>query len=294
MSEVLPLFKSHYSVGKSILTLYPQGSSDGTGPDSVIDICADNKLDHFYLVDDSMTGFMEAYQNSLEAKIDLRFGLIINICSDVTVKNKDYDLLESKCVIFCKNRKGYEKLLDIASFASTEGFYYKPRIDYKYLNDNWCDESLTLAIPFYDSFIHKNKFKMSNIVPDFSVIKPIFFLESNDLPFDDTLREHVLKYCDNNYQTQEVKSIYYKDRKDFEAYLTFRCISDSSPGRAKRTLSKPGFDHMCSNEFSFESWAEINKRTKSIALTRKKSSNTRKASGNTNKDYKELNESYGI
>ena len=79
MSEVLPLFKSHYSVGKSILTLYPQGSSDGTGPDSVIDICADNKLDHFYLVDDSMTGFREAYQNSLEAKIDLRFGLIINI-----------------------------------------------------------------------------------------------------------------------------------------------------------------------------------------------------------------------
>jgi hypothetical protein len=51
---------------------------------------------------------------------------------------------------------------------------------------------------------------------------------------------------------------------------------------------------MCSNEFSFESWAEANKRTKSIALTRKKSSNTRKASGNTNKDYKELNESYGI
>ena len=97
---------------------------------------------------------------------------------------------------------------------------------------------------------------MGNIIPDFSQIKPKFFLENNDLPFDSALRKHVLSYCEDKYETQEVKSIYYKEKKDFPAYLTFRCISDSAPGRAKRTLAKPNFDHMCSNEFSFESWYE--------------------------------------
>ena len=55
MDKVLPLFKSHYSIGRSILTLHPKGSSDGVGPDSIIDICADSGLKELYLVDDSMT-----------------------------------------------------------------------------------------------------------------------------------------------------------------------------------------------------------------------------------------------
>jgi len=256
MFEVLPLFKSHYSIGKSILTLGSAGSSEETGPDSIIDICSTAKLDHFYLVDDSMTGFMEAYHNASDAGIDLRFGLRLSICNDISLKEKNSNLFEYKCILFCKNKAGYERLLQISSFASTEGFYYNPRIDYKSLSQYWNDKDLSFVVPFYDSFIHNNKFKMSNIVPDLSDINPIFFLERNDLPFDESLRESVLSYCDGKYQTQEVKSIYYKNKKDFPAYLTFRCISDSAPGRAKRTLAKPNFDHMCSNEFSFESWYE--------------------------------------
>ena len=256
MNEVTPLFKSHYSIGKSILTLNSLGSSDESGPDSIIDICSQAKLDSFYLGDDSMTGFMEAYHNAKEAKMQLRFGLRLSICEDINFKDKSSDYLESKCILFCKNKAGYERLLDISSTASTEGFYYVPRIDYKSLDKFWDDKDLLYTVPFYDSFIHKNKFRMSNIIPDFSRLNPVFLLESNDLPFDDCLREHVLSYCKDKYETKEVKSIYYKNKKDFPAYLTFRCISDSAPGRAKRTLAKPNFDHMCSNEFSFESWYE--------------------------------------
>tara|TARA_Y100000361_G_scaffold113389_1_gene103805 strand:- start:2560 stop:3336 length:777 start_codon:yes stop_codon:yes gene_type:complete len=256
MNGALPLFKSHYSIGKSILTLGALGSSDGVGPDSIIDICSEAKLDHLYLVEDSMTGFLEAYSNALEAGIDLRFGLRLTVCEDMTYKQKDYSSHESKCVIFCKNKKGYERLLKISSKASTDGFYYAPRIDYDSLWEYWDDNDLTFVVPFYDSFIHKNKLAMGNIIPDFHNFSPLFFLESNDLPFDRSLRKHVLNYCKDQYETQEVHSVYYKNKKDFPAYLTFRCISDSAPGRAKRTLAKPNFDHMCSNEFSFESWYE--------------------------------------
>ena len=46
------------------------------------------------------------------------------------------------------------------------------------------------------------------------------------------------------------QTIYYKDKKDFKAYLTFKCINNRS------VLDKPQFDHMCSDEFCFESWKE--------------------------------------
>ena len=67
MDKVLPIFRSHYSIGRSILTLNPLVSSDGAGPDSIIDICHEAKLKTFYLVDDSMSGFLEAYTNSQDA-----------------------------------------------------------------------------------------------------------------------------------------------------------------------------------------------------------------------------------
>ena len=89
MHEVLPLFKSHYSIGKSILTLADAGSSDATGPDSVIDICLDNKLKTFYLIEDGMTGFLEGYYNSVSNNLDMRFGLRVTLCRDMNDKDKD-------------------------------------------------------------------------------------------------------------------------------------------------------------------------------------------------------------
>ena len=42
--NIIPLFKSQYSIGKSILTLEKAESSQDDGPDSIIDICLKNNL----------------------------------------------------------------------------------------------------------------------------------------------------------------------------------------------------------------------------------------------------------
>ena len=42
------------------------------------------------------------------------------------------------------------------------------------------------------------------------------------------------------------KSIYYKLKKDFLAYMTFKCINN------RTTLEKPNMDHLSSNEFCWE------------------------------------------
>ena len=61
-----------------------------------------------------MTGFMEAYSNALSwYRFEVR--LRLTVCEDMTYKQKDHSSHESKCVIFCKNKKGYERLLKISS-----------------------------------------------------------------------------------------------------------------------------------------------------------------------------------
>ena len=68
---VLPLFKSHYSLGRSILTLEKKETQLINGPDSIIDICLDHEIKDFYLVEDSMGSFLQAYSNTKDE--DLSF-----------------------------------------------------------------------------------------------------------------------------------------------------------------------------------------------------------------------------
>ena len=92
----------------------------------------------------------------------------------------------------------------------------------------------------------------SSCIPDLSFTEPIFVLEDNSIPFDHLVRSQVENFTDRKHETIEAKSIFYKNRKDFKAYLTFRCINNRS------SLDKPNLEHMTSREFSLESWKEKN------------------------------------
>ena len=69
---MVPLFKTHFSIGKSILRL-----------DDVDRIATDNNIDEIYLVEDSMTGFPEAFRLFGNR---LRFGLRLSIFNDDNLK----------------------------------------------------------------------------------------------------------------------------------------------------------------------------------------------------------------
>ena len=119
------------------------------------------------------------------------------------------------------------------------------------LQDFWDDKDLQLCVPFYDSFLFKNSLTFAVCFPKFDFTKPIFFTEDNDMPFDYIIKKKVETYChENKFQSLPVKSVYYELRDDFKAYLTFRCINN------RTTLDNPRFDHLCSSEFSFQSWKE--------------------------------------
>ena len=250
--NVIPLFKSHYSLGRSILTLQTPDSCIEDGPNSIINLATENNMKKLFLVEDNMSSFLEAYTHCKENDLHLIYGIRMTFCPDMNEKSEDSRSKSCKYILFIKNTEGYKKLINIYSAAAKTGFYYEPRMDFKTLKENWCNDSLLLAVPFYDSFIYKNSLTCSVCIPEIDFTKPVFFTESNNLPFDDLLEEKVKKYCHKKYKIVKAKSIYYKLKDDFKSYLTFRCINNRS------TLNRPQLDHMCSDEFCLESWKEQN------------------------------------
>ena len=194
----IPIFKSHYSISRSILTLKEEGVSKSTEPDSIIDICKEYGLENCLLVDEHIGGILESSKVFDKAGLNYNFGLRLTICDDMKKKNKEALNSNWKCNIILKHPDGYKNLIKISSKASVDGFYYEPRIDFKTLKELWNNDYFDLAVPFYDSFLFQNVFKLKSIFVDFDFCKPVFFIEDHGLIYDDILSKKVVDYCKSN------------------------------------------------------------------------------------------------
>lgn len=256
--KTLACFKSHYSIGKSILTLDDSPKIENS-PVSIFALAKEADLNEVVLVEDNFSGFLEAFKNAKAAKRKLIFGIRMYLTESIKDKTPEAVRKRSKIIVFIKNTEGYGDLCRIWTLAASEGLFSgrsqeakTPHIDHPNLKKLWT-KNLSLAIPFYDSFLYANTFGCGTCVPDFSSIEPVFFREDNNLPFDQILHAKLEKYLSiSSYPVIDAKSIFYDAREDFIAYLTARCINNRS------TLEKPDLDHMGSDEFCFESWKEAN------------------------------------
>lgn len=247
---MIPLFSSHFSLGRSILTLEKANKSKDNGPDSIIDLAIKHNFKDVFLLETSIASFPDAYEAFKESGLNLRFGLKLICCNNIEDKSEESLKTNHKICIFFRNTQGYYDAIKIWSKAATVGKYYEPRIDIENLKMLWNNDNLLLAIPFYDSFLFKNNIEGARCLPNFEFTKPIFFVENNDLPFDFVMRDIVSYYCKDKHEIQEAKSIFYANRVDFKAFQTFRCISKRS------VLSNPKLSNHCSAEFCLESLLE--------------------------------------
>ena len=209
---------------------------------------------------------MEAKNNSEELGIQLVFGLRLKLSTNGTSwetssvsepskgsKGSKGDDSIHKVIVFAKDDQGCILLNNIYSKVFCE---FNGIGNYNLLKKHWNNDHLRLCVPFYDSFLFHNTLMFGNCIPELSFCDPVFFIEKNDLPFDDMLNDKVLKYCKvHGHSTELTKSIYYKSRDDLESYQVYKCVCNRRFGRG-RSLSNPGFDHLGSREFCFESWKE--------------------------------------
>ena len=90
-----PLFKSQFSVGKSILTA-----------EKILDIAQSNSLERVVMVEDSFYGFRVFNNLFQESGIPLVFGLTMSVVNDEMSEEER----PSKLVFFAKNNEGIKSL----------------------------------------------------------------------------------------------------------------------------------------------------------------------------------------
>lgn len=243
---MIPIFTSHFSIGKSILTLDHPSKTKPGGADSIFSISEDLGLQEIVIVESSMTGFLKAYNTAKELNKKIIFGLKLNVRGPGESEESNG---QHKIIIFAKDGEGCKLLNKIYSraFAENDGW-----TTFEEIKDLWNEKSLKMAVPFYDSFIFNNTMTFNNCIPDFRFTDPTFFVEKNNLPFDSLIEDRVKEYAaSHNFPVELVKSILYKTKSDAEALQTYKCIC----GRQfqNKTLSKPNLDHFGSDEFCAES-----------------------------------------
>jgi DNA polymerase III alpha subunit len=236
------LFKTHHSIKKGIIQTNDKGSSDGAL--NLSDLVCKYEIDPCYVVDDTLAGIWPIYKT---LSVPLIFGLRINFVNDAQDKSPESNQSAHKNIIFAKNEEGYKKLIKLSTKANIDYLLSEPRIDYNYYH-SIKDDSLVLAIPFYDSFLDKNLMQGGQCVPDFRSEKPYVFLENNNLPFDSALRNKAQQFAESNgFETVETQTVYYENPSHALAYQAFRC-TDRSGGK-HRTMEKPELDHFGSSFF---------------------------------------------
>jgi len=245
---MIPIFTSQYS-GKSILTFDSPDKAKKNHKQSIVAICKEAEIAQPFIVDDKMTGFMEMYENCRDEGLSPRFGL------RYPFNNGGEDEDNQKIIIFCKNTEGYRRLIRIHNNSNKHnGGVISPEI----FDEYWSDDDLMLVIPFYDSYIFNNLLQPKTCYPPSVKAQPaLFFVEDNSLPFDMVLANHLRGMG----ETLLVKSIYYKNKKDFNTWLTYRCALNLAVAGKRRSLEEPNFDHCSSNEFCWESYVERQKNT---------------------------------
>ena len=228
-----PLFKSQFSVGKSILTA-----------EKILNIAQLNSLERVVMVEDSFYGLRVFNQLFQENNVSLVFGIRLSVLNDEMVENER----SSKLVFFARNNEGLKTIKRLYSDASLND--RNSLILSHYSVEDFKD--VKVAVPFYDSYIYNNLFHFGLSHLGLKGLDPIFFIEDNNHPFDFQIRS-VIEGLDVG--TKMVKTILHHNKDDFEAFQMYKASCSRSQGRAP-TFQNPNLDHFCSDEFCWESYKD--------------------------------------
>ena len=232
----IPLFKTHFSIGRSILQ-----------PKDIFDIKSEYNLSEIVVVEDSFYGFRSINNVAQELGIKLIFGIRLSV-----VENS-FSELPSKLIFFAKNNDGINniKALYSKTFENKEIVLNLSEVDELFFNN------VKIGVPFYDSYIYNNLFYFGLSHLELSKFDHFYFIEDNNHPFDFFIKNQVNRVTMNGSKQpiQNAKSIYYKNKEDFEAFQMYKAICNRSNGK-NPSYSNPNLNHFCSNEFCWQSYLE--------------------------------------
>ncbi len=103
--------------------------------DKLFSACKQKGMDTVAITDHgNMFGTLYFAEEAKKAGIKAIIGCELYLCDDYTAKSGSQH--NDHLILLCKNKQGYKNLIKLDSIAYVDGFYYKPRIDYKTLAEH--------------------------------------------------------------------------------------------------------------------------------------------------------------
>ena len=178
----------------------------------------------------NMFGTLYFAEEAKKAGIKYIIGCEMYVCDDYTQKNEkqSYDHL----ILLCKNKQGYKNLIKMVSIAYVDGFYYKPRIDYKTLAEH--SEGLICLSACLAGRVAKRlvegDYEGAKQTAQFlkDVYKDDFYLEIQDHGLKDQKKINplIIKLSEElNVPLAATNDVHYLERADAEMQDVVMCIS---------------------------------------------------------------------
>lgn len=284
----------HLHVHSQYSILYSSASISG-----LIQKATQNNMSSIALTDaGNMFGSVDFFISCMKANIQPILGLEIVVASTSRFeKKKIQGKIGYPIILLAKTRAGYQTLCRIASAAYTDGFYYVPRIDKEFLENNHTDLiclSGPLSSVIGQLIIHDNHEELTKEIAWFQqVFKDDFFLEvstsemtDSHLEKDGFLKESWLKQRYINHIQNERKyvkeilslaksssigcvatnPIHYLERDDWLSHEILLNIQSGQPreiwendqyGKPKSRVLNPKRDTFITHEHYFKSALEM-------------------------------------
>ena len=225
--------------------------------DKLVKVCKEYGMPACAITDHgNMYGCVAFYDACKKAGIKPIFGCEFYVADDLTVKQGKTKL--AHLVLLAKNRTGYLNISKLNTIAFREGFYYKPRIDYKTLQEN--SEgiiclSACLAGDVQQYILNRQFSEAEKLVLWFKdLFKDDFYIElqNHNLPeqieVNVTLRELAKKH---NIKTVATNDVHYIYKEDSETQDVLMCV------QMGKTIDDPSRLKFSTNEFYLKTYDEM-------------------------------------
>ncbi len=198
-----------------------------------------NMFGTLYFAECAKKAYMKALESGAseeDAKMQAIIGCELYVANDHKVAEREYDHL----VLLCKNKKGYKNLIKLDSIAYVDGFYYKPRIDYKLLREH--SEGLVCLSGCLAGRVNKRLMQndyegaKETALMLYDIFKDDFYLEIQDhgMPEQKRINPLIIKLGKElNIPLVATNDVHYIEKEDSEVQDVVACIS------TKTTIDDP-------------------------------------------------------
>lgn len=238
----------------------------------------------------NMYGTLQFFEECIKAGIKPIIGCEFYICNDLHKKQGKDDI--GHIVLLAKNNEGYHNLMKLNEIAFCEGFYYKPRIDYKALEEHsegviCLSACLAGHIP---TLILQRRYdeadalaiKMKNMFAEGD-----FYLEIQDhgIPEQKVVNQYLAEMSKKlNIKLVATNDVHYLNKEDAEMQDVLMCVQMGKflddPDRMKFSTDEfylktyeemaealPGFEEALETTLEIANKCEVVIKTKSLAET---------------------------